>query len=255
MAKEWMLFTKSWTVHKPPPRRKEILHPAKFPETLIKEFIEFFTQPSEIVLDPFLGTGSTLVACEDCKRQGIGVEIEEKYVKIAQTRTTYPIILGDAMEVNLLPMLKELKGEIDFVITSPPYWNMLKHSRGGVESVAKKRKKAGMDVAYEGSPDNLEQIDNYEEYLEALYNVFLRTHSLLKNEGYLVIIVQNVLTPDGVMKPIAWDLARKLNILYTLKQEKIWCQDNKSLGCWGYPVQYVSNVHHHYCLIFKKVKQ
>ena len=38
------------------------------------------------------------------------------------------------------------------------------------------------------------------------------------------------------------------------KGEKIWCQDNKKLGIWGYPSEFVSNVHHHYCLIFKKPK-
>ena len=61
--KAWLRFQKSWFVHNPPPRRKDVLrHPAKYPETLAQEFIEFFTKRDQVVLDPMAGTGSTLVA-------------------------------------------------------------------------------------------------------------------------------------------------------------------------------------------------
>jgi hypothetical protein len=74
---------------------------------------------------------------------------------------------------------------------------------------------------------------------------------LLSDRAYLVIVVQNMRDVDGSLKPIAWDLARRLSEDYDLRQEMIWCQDNKKLGCWGYPTTYVSNVHHHYCLILQ----
>ena len=60
------------------------------------------------------------------------------------------------------------------------------------------------------------------------------------------------MTKDKEMKPLAWDLAKRLNEKFILKQERIWCQDNKTLGIWGYPTVYISNVHHHYCLVFQK---
>ena len=61
--KSWLKFQKSWFIHNPPPRKKGVLvHPAKFPETMAQEFIEFFTKEGETVLDPMAGTGSTLVA-------------------------------------------------------------------------------------------------------------------------------------------------------------------------------------------------
>ncbi len=44
-SKRWLKFQKSWFIHNPPPRKKGVLvHPAKFPETLAQEFIEFFTK-------------------------------------------------------------------------------------------------------------------------------------------------------------------------------------------------------------------
>jgi DNA modification methylase len=251
-----MLFSKSWFIHNPPPRdEKEELHPAKFPESMIKDFIEFFTQPTAIVLDPLLGTGSTLVACEMCNRQGIGVEIEEKYAKIAQSRTRQPVLIGDAMKLDDLPILKDLKGQVDFAITSPPYWNMLNKSRGHFRSTSQIRADIGADTSYGENPRNLGNIASYEEYLDALYEVFSKVYKLLKNRKYLVVIIQNILTEDGEMKPVAWDLAKSLSSLFVLKQERIWCQDNKSLGFWGYPYRYVSSVHHHYCLVFEKMEK
>jgi len=253
-AKDWMIFTKSWFIHNPPPRdEKEELHPAKFPEPLIKNFIEFFTQPTEIVLDPFLGTGSTLVGCDMSNRQGIGVELEERYADVARRRTKQPVIVGDARNLDELDILKDLKGKIDFAITSPPYWNMLKKSRGHVRSVSKIREELGADVFYSGKMENLENVEDYEEYLNALHLIFSKVHKLLRPNRYLVVIIQNILTEEGEMKPVAWDLAKKLSGLFLLKQERIWCQDNKPLGCWGYPYRYVSNVHHHYCLVFERV--
>ena len=64
-GKEWIKFTKTWFIHRPAPRENaKLLHPAAFPESLAKEFIEFFTKRGQLVLDPFLGTGSTLIALQ-----------------------------------------------------------------------------------------------------------------------------------------------------------------------------------------------
>src|SRR5512147_728576 len=84
-SKTWLKFQKSWFVHNPPPRKKGVLvHPAKFPETLAQEFIEFFTKQGEVVLDPMAGTGSTLVAALRAGRNSYGIELNPKYAEIAQ---------------------------------------------------------------------------------------------------------------------------------------------------------------------------
>src|SRR5437867_3763976 len=82
-GKDWIKFTKSWFVHSPPRRdRAKIVHPAGFPETLVREFIEFFTKPGMWVLDPFMGTGSTLLAARESHRNSVGLEINARYVSI-----------------------------------------------------------------------------------------------------------------------------------------------------------------------------
>lgn len=61
-------------------------HEAQKPVSLLEFLIKLTTQENQIVLDPFMGSGSTAVACAKLNRRFIGFEIEEKYVKIAQKR-------------------------------------------------------------------------------------------------------------------------------------------------------------------------
>lgn len=263
----WIKFTKSWFILNPPPRKDtEILHPAKFPESLAKEFISFFTKKGDVVLDPFLGSGSTVVACNELERIGIGIELLPKYYKIArercegtQTKLTLnnvgpKLILGDARNAKaLLPTALDDIGAdgINFIFTSPPYWNMLRESRGGVDSVSRRRSTEGLDTHYSEDEKDIGNTNNYLKFIESIVSIFESIKPTLLPDAYIVIVVQNVRIESGEMKPLAWDLAIRLGKVFTLKQEKIWCQDNKPLGIWGYPTEYVSNVHHHYCLIFQ----
>jgi len=258
-GKQWLQFTKSWFIHDPPPRtEQEMLHPAKYPETMIIDFIKFFTKKGQIVLDPFLGTGSTLVACNMAGRKGMGIEIAEKYANISKDRLKqkslnnldHTVIAGDSMKIDQIWESNELP-PVDFVITSPPYWNMLKKSRGGVKSTHKKRAEDNLDIYYSDNPDDLGNIDDYEEFIEKLGQIFDKVFDILKNEKYLVIIIQN-LRVNGEVKPLAWDVQRRISKKFVFVGEKIWCQDKKKLGIWGYPSVFIPNYHHHYCLIFRK---
>ena len=61
-------------------------HPAPFPEELALRLVRMFSFAGDTVLDPFMGTGTTLLAASRCGRNSIGVEIEAGYVKMAKTR-------------------------------------------------------------------------------------------------------------------------------------------------------------------------
>jgi site-specific DNA-methyltransferase (adenine-specific) len=61
-------------------------HPAPFPESLAYKLINALSPDNGTVLDPFLGSGTTAVACKELKRNCIGIEIEPKYFEIAQRR-------------------------------------------------------------------------------------------------------------------------------------------------------------------------
>ena len=61
-------------------------HPTEKPIDLMRILIENSTQPNEIVLDPFMGSGSTMIACLNTNRKGIGIELDKHYFDIASKR-------------------------------------------------------------------------------------------------------------------------------------------------------------------------
>ena len=61
-------------------------HPAVFPLGLAEQLVKTFSQSDDLVLDPFCGSGQTLLAAKGCGRRYLGIEREEKYVKIALGR-------------------------------------------------------------------------------------------------------------------------------------------------------------------------
>jgi site-specific DNA-methyltransferase (adenine-specific) len=67
-------------------------HPTGKPEQLIREFVRLFSQPDDLVLDPFMGSGTTLRAAKDLGRRAIGIEIEERYCAIAVERLRQQVL-------------------------------------------------------------------------------------------------------------------------------------------------------------------
>ena len=63
-----------------------LLHPTQKPESIIRRLIEAGTNKSDLVLDPFVGSGTTAVCCKQLDRDFIGFEIEKSYMDIAQKR-------------------------------------------------------------------------------------------------------------------------------------------------------------------------
>lgn len=66
--------------------KKRIGHPAPFPVELPRRCIKLFSFIGDTVLDPFLGSGSTLIACVQNNRKGIGIEIDKNYCRLAKQR-------------------------------------------------------------------------------------------------------------------------------------------------------------------------
>jgi len=68
------------------PREHGCQHPTQKPIKLVEQLILDFSNPGELVLDPFMGSGTTLLAAKNLGRKAIGIELEEKYCKIAAER-------------------------------------------------------------------------------------------------------------------------------------------------------------------------
>ncbi len=268
-GKEWIKFTKSWFIHRPEPRGdRKIRHPASFPESLVRDFILFFTRKCELVVDPFLGTGSALIAAIETGRSGVGFEIAQKYAIISKRRVADALNGRDngVTHSSRRPLLSEIvranstrlseiwkKREYppaNYCITSPPYWNQLKKN-----SIRQRTRVAkGLDTEYSDDPDDIGNIEDYHAFLRSMKRIFDEVYKVMKPKGYLTVITNNVFT-QGRMYPLAFDTVSTLSqepYAWTPKDEKVWCQDDKTLLPLGVYNAWVGNRHHQYCLIFRK---
>jgi len=260
--KTWLKFQKSWFIHNPPPRRKNVIrHPAKFPESMAQEFIEFFTKRGQVVFDPMVGTGSTLVAALRAGRHSIGIELNETYAELAKqivaeeqesladsaSRLNCQVIQGNAVNIPDLVSQYQLP-KFDYVLTSPPYWDML-HAKGA-QTQNKRRTEPELDVLYSDDPEDLGNIHDYDDFLSQLVKIYIALKPYIRTRAYLTVIVKNI-KKGGKIYPLAWDLTRELERTYTLKDERIWCQDDIRLAPYGLGNAWVSNTFHHYCLQFR----
>jgi hypothetical protein len=124
------------------------------------------------------------------------------------------------------------------------------HARGA-QTQKKRRAADDLDVVYSDNPQDLGNVPGYDEFLQRLSGIYISLKPYLRPGAYLTIIVKNV-KKGGKIYPLAWDLARSLSAAYTLKDEKIWCQDDIRLAPYGLGSAWVSNTFHHYCLQFRK---
>lgn len=119
-GKEWIQFTKSWfKVNAKNRKSDEMQHPAKYPEELVDDFVRFFTKEGEMVFDPFLGVGSTIVSAERNGRSGSGIELNKDFYATAKKRCSESSLILNGDSRTEIRKIKN--NSIDFIMTSPPY--------------------------------------------------------------------------------------------------------------------------------------
>ena len=254
---DWIKFTKSWFKHTPPPRdRTKLIHPASFPETLVREFVEFFTKPKMWVLDPFVGTGSTLLAARIAGRNAVGVEINPRYASMARSRledappsdgTRQLVLQGNSRNLQKVCWTRIRFRKSTSASHSPPYWNQLK--RASLRQ--RERKQKGLDTSYSEDPEDIGNIGDYEEFLDSQKRIFDEVYGIMKVGGYLVVVTNNVFS-EGRLYPLAFETLTSLAKTWVPKDERVWLHDDKRLLPLGIYNAWVGNHSHQYCLIFRK---
>ena len=102
-GKDWIKSTKSyWISEKCVDDKIALKHPAPIMVKDIIKLVSFFTKKKQIVLDPFNGTGTTLLACCRTGRKGIGIDLNKNYNDLAKKR----------LKINLIIKIKKLFLEI-----------------------------------------------------------------------------------------------------------------------------------------------
>ena len=263
-AKEWIVETISvWNQKglgaKHPDAKIERQHPAPFSFTDISRLIRFFTKQGQVVLDPFVGIGSTLKACALEGRKGIGIELNPRFVELTAERIQsevrdmfatvdeQQVLEGDARNI-LLTIENE---SVDFVVTSPPYWSILKKED---HKVRQERIAHGLSTDYGSDPRDLGQISNYDEFLLELTSIFSECKRVLKSGKFMAIVVSDFRDKSRYVM-FHSDLARALETIgLEMRGLKVLYQRHKRVYPYGYPYSYVPNIHHQYILILQKPK-
>lgn len=256
--REWLQETKSFWLSKTPPRSKlKSTHPATFSERDIERLIRLFSKSGELVLDPFVGSGSTLLAARACGRRSVGLELIPRWAEVARQRLTEesPVesrdVSAEVREGDALSRLAEMaEASVDFIVTSPPYWGILR-KRPGMKAQAE-RVERGLPTHYSEDPRDLGNVASYPEFLRALGEIFAACRRVLKPNKYLSVVVSDFRNgPQFVLYHA--DLAREIEGRgLPLKGLTVLCQDNKTLYPFAIPHAFVSNIHHQYILIFQK---
>jgi DNA modification methylase len=254
----------------PPRDGLKATHPATFSERDVARLIEFFTKRGQRVLDPFVGSGSTLLAAADAGRVGLGVELIERWLEVAAGRLEAAwiahrraapeealdgldageqvLLAGDARAV--LAALPD--GCMDFMVTSPPYWRILR--KRGLKAAAERETK-NLPTHYSEDAGDLGNLESYEEFLAQLGRVFAECARLLRVKGYACVIVSDFRHGPRFHLYHA-DVARLLeeDAGLQLKGLTVLIQDSKNLYPLGVPNAYVPNIHHQFVLIAQRMR-
>ncbi|MDA1018152.1 MAG: DNA methyltransferase [Planctomycetota bacterium] len=250
---------------------RALKHPAMFPSMLVERVLRCFTRSSQLhILDPFLGSGSTLVAAKRLHRGGVGFDVYAEYIELARQRisTTEPSSeeadehaessagspaskLRDVPDCRLVNadaklILEHVRpASIDLCVTSPPYWDILKQRRTADYK----------DIRdYGDGNDDLGTVADYGDFLDHLAEVFRGVFAVLKPKCYCVVNVMD-LRKKSQFFPLHSDLATRLQSLGFLFDDLIvWDrrQEYNNLRPLGYPYVFRINKIHEFLLIMQK---
>lgn len=247
-AKEWLkcqLGVWQFTYEKRDIRDKN-LHPATFPISLSKKIIELFTHQGELVLDPFVGSGTTLLAAQDLNRNAVGFDLQEKYIKLSESRLVNDNIFNKTQQLAIQDDARKInqyfyEETISLIWTSPPYGNLLNRKRKNKSR--RDRNNEQLDKIEQYSQDTRDlgtyKLEKYTETMGDVYGSFL---PLLKEKGHCVINIPDMWWEN---KRITLHLSlieelRKRG--YELRNTIIWDRTNivNNIGIFGWPSNYIT---------------
>ncbi|MFO7797861.1 MAG: DNA methyltransferase [Promethearchaeati archaeon] len=256
-GKKWLKYSISvWDIVKTPEERK-LGHPAMFPLKLCDRIINIFTKPGDVILDPFFGSGSTLISAKNNKRKAIGFEINKNYIdlfkeRIKQKKVTSNFGTNEVKKnikiynknANKISEFVE-ENSIDLCLTSPPYWDILRMKRSADNKEIR---------PYSDNEQDLGNIEDYNEFLLKLKKIFKQIYSLLKKDKFCIIILMDIRKKDKFYSFHIDTVDFMREIGFYLDDIIIWNRqmEYNNLRPLGYPTVFRVNRIHEYILLFQK---
>ncbi len=226
--------------------RDKNLHPATFPISLAKRVISLFTHEGELVLDPFVGSGTTLVAAQDLNRNAVGFDLQEKYIDLCVKRLANNNLFNQAQQIAIhddalhIPEYLE-PDSVSLIWTSPPYANLLNRKRKNKSRRERNNEQLHKIEQYSQDPRDLGTME-LDDYTRVMGDIFERLLPLLHPKGHCVINVPDMWWENERIT-IHVSLINELRRHgYELRNTIIWDRTNivNKIGIFGYPSNYIT---------------
>jgi len=264
-AKEWASLSKNvWNDVSSPRAKKHIEHGATFPEKLANRLILMYSKKGDLVLDPFLGTGTTLEACKNTQRNGIGIELNDRFIpyakEVIKQKTITENIQLKVIKDDCRNLLNHVSKEsIQLMVTSPPYANFIHKSIADREqthktSLIKLENKSAVNPYGDKKEDfgNLEYSEFLKETKELMKKLFLVT----KIGGYNVWVIKDYRDTKNKIPYISFhsDLAKiGEEAGFKFHDLIIWDQTGqRKLVLLGYSSIFYTNQNCSFLVVFRK---
>jgi DNA modification methylase len=226
--------------------RDKKIHPATFPISLAKKVIQLFTHEGELVLDPFVGSGTTLVAARDINRNAVGFDLQKRYIDLCEQRLAQTTFLGKEKQIAVQDDAR-LIGQyfdpetISLVFTSPPYANLLNRTRKNKSRRFRRNEQFGKIEQYSQDPRDLGtmELSNYTIIMGEIFQALL---PFLRRRAHCVINVPDMWWENKRIT-IHVSLVEELRKRgYELRNIIIWDRTNlvNRIGIFGWPSNYIT---------------
>jgi DNA modification methylase len=226
--------------------RDKGVHPATFPISLATKVIKLFSHQGELVLDPFVGSGTTLVAAKDANRNAVGFDLKKEYIDLCETRLAQSSLFGEAKQIAIQDDARNIRNHLDsetvsLVFTSPPYANLLNRVRKNKSRRFRNNEQLGKVEQYSQDPRDLGTMA-LSDYTTAMGDIFQNILPLLRPKAHCVINVPDMWWENERIT-IHIALVQELRTRgYELRNIIIWDRTNivNRIGIFGWPSNYIT---------------
>lgn len=249
-AKEWMKNQVAlWEFHyESRDVRNKDIHPAVFPVGLPSRCIELFTHKGELVLDPFAGIGTTLLAARDLGRNAVGFDLNKKYVEYTGKRLSQQSLLQETKQIavwddaNNIPKYLE-KNSLTLTVTSPPYANMLNRPRKNksIRGDLRVNEHFNKIQQYSKDPRDLGTMEP-KRFAKEMGRIYKKLLPLHRPKAHCVINITD-LWWENKRIPLHLFIIEELSKAgYELRNTIIWDRRNlvNGAGIFGWPSNYIT---------------
>lgn len=202
------------TVWSFPERGNWATHNAKFrgnfAPQVARNLIEKYTKEKDKILDPSIGSGTTLIEAKLLNRNALGIDINPNAVKLSnealrfdsKNTTIQKALTGDARNLS---SLKDCS--VDLIVFHPPYLNIIQYSKGEI-------------------PGDLSNISNVEKFCDEIEIISQELFRVLKDNKYCAVLIGDTRKSQHYIPLSYYVLQRFINTGFILKEDIIKAQHN-----------------------------